>query len=369
MFRFTVRVGRVFGVPIEIDASWVVVFLLVGALLSFAYYPLALPFTPLWADVIIGVVTTLVFFASIVVHELCHSVVARHYGMNVERITLFLFGGVSELHDEPSEPHIELLMSLAGPAASIGLGLALFALTLALPAVAPGGVFWVPIQYLAFINLALGLFNLSPGYPMDGGRVVHAYLWWALGDRLKATAAASWAGRIVALLLVALGLWEVAVAGLIGVWPVLLGLFLLRLASQTYAMQVGGLRLANVRADEAVVRPAPTVDANTPVGEAAAAALSRGVPALVVTDGDDVVGVLPTERAASYALAGARAADVALDDRVFFIDASDSLQTAIGRLASGVPALVAVDGGRAVGLSTPDTVAAFAPSAGRRIRR
>jgi Zn-dependent protease len=359
MFRRAVRIGRLFGVPLEVDASWIVVFLLVAAALSLSYFPAALPHATLWVDVIVGTLTSLVFFASIVAHELCHSLVARHYGIRVERITLFLFGGVSELVEEPREPHVELLMAFAGPAASLLLGLAFFAASLAAPALGVGSVVWVPVQYLAGINLLLGVFNLAPGYPMDGGRVLHAYLWWALGDRLKATAGASWAGRILALLLVGLGLLEISVIGLGGLWPVFLGLFLLRLASQAYAMQAGGLRLASVRIDQAMTRPAPVVDGSDPVSDVAADSLRRDIPAVLVVEHGSVAGVLPADRAARFALDDPRAAEVALVDPLFFVDVSDSIETALRRFASGAPALVAVDRGRAVGLVTPASVAAL----------
>ena len=360
MFRSpTFRIGRLLGIPLEVDASWVIIFVLVSGVLSFSYFPATLPGSPLWVDVMVGTITSLVFLASLVAHELCHSLVARHYGIGVDRITLFLFGGVSELREEPGSPHVELLMSLAGPMASLGLAVIFFGLSLAAPAIGAGTVIWVPVQYLALINLFLGIFNLAPGYPMDGGRVLHAYLWWALGDRLKATAAASWAGRIVALALVGLGLLAIATVGLSGAWTVLLGLFLLRLASQAYAMQAGGLRLASVRIDQAMARPLPVVDATLAAGDVAAAAMQSDVPAVAVVSAGTITGVLPTERAAAFARDGASAGEVALDDPIFFVDVADSVETALRRFAAGIPALIAVDRTHAVGLVTPASVAAL----------
>jgi Zn-dependent protease len=363
MFTRTLRIARIAGIPIEVDGSWFLVFVLIGGVLGFVYFPGALPGFPLWVAVAVGFVTSLLFAASLVFHELCHSLVAKRNGIGVARITLFLFGGVSELLEEPRGPGVEFVMSVAGPGASLGLAVALFAFSLLAPALRLSEVVAQPIQYLALINLILGIFNLAPGYPMDGGRVLHSYLWWALGDRLLATRIAAWAGRFMALSLIAIGILLFATSGLSGLWPVLLGLFLLRLVSQNFAMQAGGLRRANTRVDRAMTRPLPTVDAAARAGEVAAAAMQLDLPAVAVVSLGSVVGVLTVERAASHAPDNAGAAELALNDPVFFVDGSDSVDTALRRFKSGVPALVAVDDGRAVGLVTPESVAAAtAPS-------
>ncbi len=353
----TFTIGRFFGIPIEVDPSWLIAFVVIAGVPAFTYFPAAVPHSSAATYLLLGCITAVMLSVSIVVHELCHSLVARHFGIGVDRITLFVFGGVSQIREEPGTPRIELLMSFAGPAASLALAAVFFGASLLAPAVGASDPVWVPIQYIALINLILGVFNLLPGYPMDGGRVLHSYLWWATGDRALSTLIASWSGRIAALGLVGLGVLEVLAVGLAGLWPVLLGLFLLRLATEVYAQQIGPMRLQAARVDGVMISPLPQVDGALRASAAAAATLERRLPAVGVVSGGTLVGLLPTERA--VALAARDAASAAFDDRIFFIDAADSAETALRRFASGVPALVAVDRGRAVGLVTPASVAAL----------
>ena len=329
-------IGRFFGIPIEVDPSWLIAFVVIAGVPAFTYFPAAVPHSSAATSLLLGCITAVMISVSIVVHELCHSLVAQHFGIGVDRITLFVFGGVSQIREEPGTPRIELLMSFAGPAASLALAAVFFGASLLAPVVGASDPVWVPIQYIALINLILGVFNLLPGYPMDGGRVLHSYLWWATGDRALSTLIASWSGRVAALGLVGLGVLEVLAVGLVGLWPVL---------------------LQASRVDGVMISPLPQVDGALRASAAAAATLEHRLPAVGVVSGGRLVGILPAERA--VALAARDAASAAFDDRIFFIDAADSAETALRRFASGVPALVAVDRGRAVGLVTPASVAAL----------
>ena len=353
----TLRLGRFFGIPVEADPSWIIAFLVIAGVPAFTYFPQAVPNSTPGTWVLLGCITALMLSVSIVVHELCHSVVALHFGIGVDRITLFVFGGVSQIREEPGTPGVELLMSFAGPGASLVLAAVFFGLSLLAPLLGAGDPVWVPIQYIALINLVLGVFNLLPGYPMDGGRVLHSYVWWATGDRGLSTLIASWTGRVAAVGLMALGLLQVLAVGVVGLWPVLLGLFLLRLATQAYAMQRGPMRLQATRVDSVMLSPLPQVDGSLSAAAAAASALQRQLPALGVVSDGEIVGLLSTERAVAFAEQDA--ASAAFDDRAFFIDVSDSVETALRRFSSGMPALVAVDHARAVGLVTPASLSAL----------
>jgi len=188
MFGRSIELFRVFGFTVRLDPSWFIIAALLTFTLARQVFPVENPglsAATYWA---MGAVVTLGLFASVVAHELSHSLVARRFGLAMRGITLFIFGGVAEMSDEPASPKVELWMALAGPAMSIALGGALFALAAAsraagaLPPAAAGVV-----GYLAAANLALGVFNLIPAFPLDGGRVLRATLWHFKGSLRWAT--------------------------------------------------------------------------------------------------------------------------------------------------------------------------------------
>ena len=242
------RLGKIFGIPIEVNASWVIIFALVSLSLGAGYYP-SIPEAsgaPRLLFAALGVLTAFLFFSSIVVHELAHALVTRASGGRVEKITLFIFGGVAELADEPTSPGKEFLMAAAGPAMSMVI--AALALTGYLAAISTGASWWLsaPLQYLATINFFVGAFNLLPGFPLDGGRVLRAILWGVTGDILKATRWAARCGQTIGWALVAY-----AVLGVLGilpgasdtVWLGLVGWFIVWLAGSAYQQQVVRSRL------------------------------------------------------------------------------------------------------------------------------
>ncbi len=233
MIRNTLRLGRILGIEVGIDYSWFAIFALVTWTLSSFVFPELYPHwspTTYW---VIGLATSLLFFGSVLAHEFGHSVVAIRTGLPVRSITLFIFGGVAQIAREPARPAQEFFIAIAGPAVSIALG-ALFG-ALALP-LNPHTPLAALAHWLSQVNFVLALFNLLPGFPMDGGRVLRAILWSISGDLLKATRVASWVGRGLAYLIMLAG---VASAFLLrewisGLWFVLIGLFLENAASTSY---------------------------------------------------------------------------------------------------------------------------------------
>ncbi len=267
----SLRIGRWFGIPVELNLSWVLIFVLVAGTLAFGYFPQIAAYQklPVIASLVAGVLTALLFFVSILLHELSHSIVARALGIRIERVTLFMFGGVAQMEEEPGTPRDEFAMAIAGPAMSILLAALFFLLWIGLYLAGVSAVLWAPLQYLSFINLAVGLFNLLPGFPLDGGRVLRAGLWRLTGDLLKATRWASLAGQFWGWLLVLLGL-----VGLLGggslvdsVWPILLGWFLIWLASTSYRQQVFHTRLGGMAIDAIASRPAVVVPGDATVDQ------------------------------------------------------------------------------------------------------
>jgi Zn-dependent protease/CBS domain-containing protein len=220
------KIGSVFGIEISINPSWVFIFLLVA-------YSLAQPMGPLGAvqlttveRVTLGIVASLLFFGSVLFHELAHSLLARSRGVPVRGITLFIFGGVSSLEGEPTNPPSEAWISAIGPLASVFLAAVFYGLALlssAVPALE------LMFEYLAYANAALAIFNILPAYPLDGGRVLHALVWRATNDRLRATRIAATIGGVIAILLIAGGIAQVLLtgSGIAGLWTVFIGWFLL----------------------------------------------------------------------------------------------------------------------------------------------
>lgn len=252
MFDFpSYRIGRLFGIPIEVNASWVIIFALVSLSLGAGYYP-SIPeasSAPRLLFALLGVLTAFLFFASIVVHELAHALVTRASGGKVDKITLFIFGGVAQLADEPTSPRREFLMAAAGPAMSMGISALALAGFLIATSTGASWWLWAPLQYLATINFFVGAFNLLPGFPLDGGRVLRSILWGITGDILKATRWAARSGQLIGWALVAyavLGVLGIVPGARDSVWLGLVGWFIAWLAGSAYQQQVVRSRLAEI---------------------------------------------------------------------------------------------------------------------------
>jgi Zn-dependent protease/predicted transcriptional regulator len=243
------RIGSLFGIPLEINVTWLLVFALVATTLAFSYFPSSdvLPNRPTWLYILLGVITAALFFASVVAHEFSHSLVAKAQGARIARITLFIFGGVSEMEEEPSGPGREFVMAIAGPGMSILLSAVFWVAFAALQVLHGPDVVSKVLEYLAAINLLLGIFNLLPGFPMDGGRVLRSILWAITGNLLRATRWASRTGQTIGYLLVAAGILGVVVGRSLDlVWFVFLGWFLASLADSAYQQQVVKTQLSQV---------------------------------------------------------------------------------------------------------------------------
>ena len=240
------RIARLFGIELRIHISWVVIFGLVFFSLWNDVFPSQYPF---WSDqktLLVSVITALLFFSSIVAHELSHSLVARRFNMRVSSITLFLLGGVANLQEEPPSAKAEFYMAAAGPFMSLcigALGLGIANLIDTLNVVSLQTVSAVA-GYLGVINLALAGFNMIPGFPLDGGRVLRSIIWAIRRDRGKATAIAARGGQLVAGLFVLWALAQLTTDGGGGLWwwPILIAYFLYNAATQSLRQErLGGL--------------------------------------------------------------------------------------------------------------------------------
>ncbi|HEY9897790.1 MAG TPA: site-2 protease family protein [Pantanalinema sp.] len=255
------RIATLFGIPIEINASWLIIFAIILWSLSAAVFPATYPGLSSGVHLAMGAVTTLLFFASLVAHELSHSLVSQHYGLRVRRIVLFVFGGISETTQELPSPSIEFKVAIAGPLMSFALAAA-FALSArglgSLPGFfAASGV----CAWLAVVNLALGLFNLLPGFPLDGGRVLRAAAWQATGSLRRATRIASRGGQVVGGLLMLWGLLRLMAGDLFGaVWVGFIGYLLVQAASSQYGEMVLHAALSRVGVGTLMTRDPRVLD-------------------------------------------------------------------------------------------------------------
>jgi Zn-dependent protease/predicted transcriptional regulator len=215
------------GIRVRIDQSWFIAFLLFSWTLSAGYFPLQVPDYPTYTYWLAGSLSALAFFGCVLLHELSHCVIARRLGIPVRQITLFIFGGVSEMAQmQSSGPAAEFLTTIAGPLASMGLGALSMALAVLLRPMADRIVIEM-LHYIYYVNFLLAVFNLIPGFPLDGGRVLRSYLWYRSGDLRQATKSAARVGRIFAITLIGLGFASAIMGHIIpGVWLGLIGLFL-----------------------------------------------------------------------------------------------------------------------------------------------
>nr|WP_246422057.1 site-2 protease family protein [Nocardiopsis mwathae] len=260
--------GHLAGVRVGVNWSVLVIFALIAFGLAQARLPLFYPDRPPWQYWTVGLVTAVVFFGSLLAHELGHAVVARRNGIRVEGITLWLLGGVARLQDEAKSPSVELRIAGVGPLVSLLAGLG-FAVMAVLVAVALGpGLILEAVAWLAAINILLAIFNVIPAAPLDGGRLLRALIWWRTGSRVRATVGAATAGRIFGWSLVLLGAYLfLQGAALSGVWLAVIGLFLISAATaEGRHAEMRGV-LAGVPVQAAMTRDPITAPAHTTVSE------------------------------------------------------------------------------------------------------
>lgn len=228
-----ILIGKVFGISIRLHLSWFIIFGLVTWALASNYFPANYPNWSTGLAIGVSFATSLLFFSSVLFHELSHSLMAKKYGIPVSSITLFILGGVAEIAEEPRKPKEEFMVALAGPLSSVIIGLIFAVLWLALPLKAE--VFIAVSFWLAWINLMLGLFNLTPGFPMDGGRVLRSLIWWKTGNLDKSTRIASNIGQGVGLLFIIGGVSLVFYGMLLnGLWISIIGWFIRSAAASSY---------------------------------------------------------------------------------------------------------------------------------------
>ncbi|MGC9974622.1 MAG: site-2 protease family protein [Gaiellaceae bacterium] len=347
-------IGRIAGIRISFNWSWLIVFALVVWFLTTSVFPSQDPHLSTSTYVIMSVIAAIVFFLSIILHEVGHSIVARRNGMEIEGITLWLFGGVSQFKDMFESPGAEFRIGIAGPAVSFVLGAAFVGLAVLTVGSTPvsGTFFW-----LGYINLFLLVFNLLPALPLDGGRVFRAALWKAKGDFAWATRIAAAGGRGFGYLMIAGGgLAFIAYRSFSGIWLALIGWFLLGAAGSETRFMHAREALEGLHVRDLMTREPVTAPANETLGEFAdsLSGLARHSTYPVVSNGD-VLGLLPFGAISGRPRVewGNRLVrDITLTrDRVPFLDSEDTAVDALNELAGGeIGRSLVVHDGKLVGI-------------------
>lgn len=235
MFGKSIRLFKLAGFQVSIDLSWFILFFLITWSLASTVFPYFIDNLETSTYWIMGVAGALGLFASIVFHELCHSLVARRFNLPMKGITLFVFGGVAEMTEEPPSAKAEFFMAIAGPLASIVLGILFLGLTSLGRFLAWNRPFVMVINYLGSLNIILALFNLIPAFPLDGGRVLRSILWYFKKDLNRATRISSNVGSFFGIALIALGVFSFVTGAFIsGIWWILIGFFIRNAAQMSY---------------------------------------------------------------------------------------------------------------------------------------
>jgi Zn-dependent protease/CBS domain-containing protein len=366
MERNSVYLFKVFGIPIRVHVSWLIIFALVTLSLATEYFPhvshYQWPAATYW---VVGVITSLLFFVSVLLHELAHSVVARWRGMKVRDIVLFIFGGVSELGEEPESAQTEFIMAFVGPLTSFvisGVSLLIYWLTKSVNEPVSAGA-----HYLSVINLFLGIFNLIPGFPLDGGRILRAIMWGISGDLQRSTRWASRLGSFIAYAFIFAGIcWMAFLRDYFnGLWLIFIGWFLNNAAQSSYSNMLVKHVLIGHKASEIVHRNCPRVPPDQPMDALVNEyILAEGVRYLPVVEGERLLGAvtwqsvkaLPPEQWSRM-----RASDAMIPvEQVKAIGPDCDLWSALGQMNSeAATQLAVVQDGQLVGLLTRDAIMGF----------
>ena len=289
--------ARIAGIDIRLDYSWFIILALLIWSLSAGYFPAYLPGESGWTYLAAGTLAALLFFASLLAHELAHSLVAMRAGIRISSITLFVFGGMARLSEDVADPKTEIRVAIAGPIASFLLAAGFWLLRgfSAGAGFAPGAAIF---GYLAWINVVLAAFNLFPGFPLDGGRVLRAVLWWRTGDVVRATKWASDMGKGFAAALMILGVFEFALGNFLGgLWLLFIGMFLQNMAAQGYLQILLRRSLEGVRVEEVMIREPVTVPPQASLEEVAEEYfLHHGFRGFPVADDGRVLGVISIQQ-------------------------------------------------------------------------
>ncbi|HYK86182.1 MAG TPA: site-2 protease family protein, partial [Ktedonobacteraceae bacterium] len=287
----SLRIGKIAGITIYIHISWIIILVFLTLSLATDWFPQLYKGWSSSTYWIVGLLSALLLFVAVLLHELAHSLVARARGLPVNNITLFIFGGVSNIEEEPKSPGVEFQMAFVGPLVSLLIGIIAYLLDLA---VRNGSPLDAILGYLAVSNILLGIFNLIPGFPLDGGRVLRSIIWKASGSLRKATRATTIVGQFIAYLFILWGIWQFFGGNILnGIWIGFIGWFLLNAAQSANAQVMLQTMFKGVTVEK-VMNPSPAiVPANISLQRLIDEYfLPQGLRSAIVMQGDLLAGLI-----------------------------------------------------------------------------
>lgn len=256
-----IKLFKVLGIQILIDYTWFIVFFLVVWMLASGYYPTQTPGLEKNIYLMMGIFSSILLFGCVLIHELSHSIVANRNGLAIKEITLFIFGGIAKLSEEPNNPKVELKVAVAGPLSSACLALLFWLLKEALNSMAILPIFSAIFSYLVLVNIVLVLFNIIPAFPLDGGRMLRAVWWMKTGDVEGATKVTGTFGKAFSMFLIFFGIIQLFNGNIIGgLWAVFIGMFLQQAADSSYRHVVYKNALADIYVGDIMTKEVLTVD-------------------------------------------------------------------------------------------------------------
>ena len=255
-----IKLFKILGIQISLDYTWFIVFGLVAWSLAHGYFPLIISGLGTFTYILVGIISAVLLFVCVLIHELSHSYTSNKLGLDIKEITLFIFGGVARLTKEPDDPVTELKVAVAGPAASIALAAIFWVLMQIADIFSIYPVLSAIFEYLAMINMVLVIFNMIPGFPLDGGRVLRSLWWKKTGDLQKATQIASRVGKGFAALLIGFGFFQIFLGNFIGgLWMIFIGMFLQQTADSSYRQLLVKKTLERIKVGDAMTRNVVTI--------------------------------------------------------------------------------------------------------------
>lgn len=354
MFRHTIPIGRIFGIVVDLDYSWFLILGLLTWIMAVSYYPMEFhgwSTTQYW---LMGGITAILLFVSVLLHEFGHSLVAMSYGIRVPRITLFLFGGVSQIAAEPESAAAEFWIAIAGPAVSFLLAFIFWELR---PLAAGNAAALALTKYMALLNFVLGLFNLIPGFPLDGGRVFQAIVWAVTRSFQRATTVAAATGRFFGFAFIFFGVWQ-ALGGdfFDGLWIAFIGWFIESAASSQLQQQLIKGILTGHKVSEVMDRDFEPLSGSTTLQELVDDhVLAHGRRFFIVEDGGGAASLLTLsdiKRVPRSAWTTSHLADIMVPpEKLISIPADAEVWTALEKMGrDGVNQLPVVSNGKITGV-------------------
>ena len=355
--RNSIPLGTVFGIEVGVHYSWFIIFALVTWSLAIGFFPVQFPGWAVSTYWIVGAISAILLFVAVLIHEISHSLVAKREGLPVSSITLFIFGGVSNIAREPRSPGDEFWMALVGPLSSLAIAIASGAALIAVSGF--NEQLTAILLYLAVINLLLAFFNLIPAFPLDGGRVLRSIVWSITRDLSQATRVASAVGQGFAYLFIFVGIfWAFSGNILSGIWLVLIGWFLNSAAEATYRQVRTEQLLRGVHVQEMMTREVETVEPNVSIQHLVDSyILPHNRRALPVVEDSQLIGIITlydVRKVPRSEWEFTVVRDVMTPrDKLYVLHPEDEVAEALGILSEqDINQLPVIDRGRVVGFVT-----------------